>query len=146
LVDISDIKPQLIFLLVALTLGIITGLLFDLYRRMRNLVSPGPFLTALGDLCFWSIITAITFSSLLKVNFGQVRGYVFLGLAVGLTFYLLVISSYVIHVFVVIELHFRNFVHRFLCIINKFGKLKIIQLPKRIIKDARRIFSKIKKK
>ena len=142
----SDIQAQIIFLSAALALGVFTGLLFDIYRRMRNLVSPGPFLTALGDLCFWSIITAITFASLLKVNFGKVRGYIFLGIIMGLFFYLLVFSAYVIQGFVLLELNFKKVTHKACSVVYKLGEIKIITLPKRIIEDARRIYLKIKRK
>ena len=73
-----DIKPQVVLLTTAFIIGLVTGFLFDIYRRLRNLFSPGPFMTALGDLCFWGIITVITFASYLKISLGQVRGYVFL--------------------------------------------------------------------
>ena len=100
-----QIQPQIMLLMASLIIGLVTGLLFDIYRRIRNLVSPGPYLTALGDLCFWCLISVITFTSLLAISSGQVRGYVFIGIAAGLAFYIHFISRYVIWLFVVLDIY-----------------------------------------
>ena len=99
-----QIQPQIMLLMASLIIGLVTGLLFDIYRRIRNLVSPGPYLTALGDLCFWCLISVITFTSLLAISSGQVRGYVFIGIAAGLAFYIHFISRYV-WLFVVLDIY-----------------------------------------
>jgi len=103
-----QIQPQIVLLMASLIIGLVTGFLFDIYRRIRNLISPGPYLTALGDLCFWLLIAAITFATLLTLSSGQVRGYVFLGIAAGLAFYMHFISSFVIWVFVVLDTYVES--------------------------------------
>ena len=95
-----EIEPQVALIVVALLLGIFTGFLFDIYRRIRNVLSPGPIMTALGDLFFWGVITGVTFYSLFKVNAGQVRGYLFVGMAIGLLLYVLYLSDNLIKIFV----------------------------------------------
>lgn len=145
-VSFLDVRPQLTLLIVALLIGVFAGLLFDIYRRIRNRVSPGPFFTALGDLCFWGIITWITFSSLLRINFGQVRGYVFLGIIIGLFFYMLFFSSGVIWIFVLLENYFKRGKEKLFSLRRRFTRLKVFTLPKRIVRDARRIYFKIKKR
>lgn len=141
-----DIEPQIVFLMVSLIIGLVTGLLFDIYRRIRNLFSPGPYLTALGDLCFWSLITVITFTSLLTISSGQVRGYVFIGIAAGLSLYLHFISPYVIAFFVALNIHVISFSRKVSFFISKVRKIKAFQLTRRIWTDAKRIFSKRKHK
>lgn len=130
----------------AIILGFVIGLLFDIYRRFRNIISPGPLATFVGDLGFWAIVTIITFYSLLKVNFAQIRGYLFAGLAVGLIIYFHYISRHVIFNLVRINILFKKGVYRLCELINKIRKLKIFSLPHRIIEDAKRIYSKIRKR
>ena len=141
-----EIKPQIVLLMASLIIGLVTGLLFDIYRRIRNLVSPGPYLTALGDLCFWSLITVITFTSLLAISSGQVRGYVFIGIGAGLSLYLHFISRYVIAFFVVLDIYVVSFFRKVSFFISEENKFKAFRLIRRIWTDARRIFSKIKYK
>jgi spore cortex biosynthesis protein YabQ len=145
-VGLWEIQPQIILLMASLIIGLVTGLLFDIYRRIRNLVSPGPYLTALGDLCFWGLITAITFTSLLAISYGQVRGYVFFGIGAGLSLYLHFISRYVIVFFVVLDIYAFRFFMKASSFVNGVKKFKAFRLAGRILTDARRIFSKIKHK
>lgn len=77
--------------------GVMTGLLFDLYRMVRGVVRPRRLLTDLGDLLFWLIVTLIMFVILVSDNWGQVRVYVFLGWSIGLLLYRAVLSSSIIY-------------------------------------------------
>ena len=65
------------------TLGILMGFLFDFYRVLFQFVRPAKWLTQVADLLFWLVLAAVVFSILLLSNWGEVRAYVFLGLAVG---------------------------------------------------------------
>ncbi len=141
-----EIKPQVILIMTSLIIGLVTGLLFDIYRRIRNLLSPGLYLTVLGDLCFWAIITIITFTSLLDVSSGQVRGYIFLCIMLGLSFYLRFISRYVIYFFIELDILASIIFRKMLSFINKIYKCKFFRIVGRIYSDARRIFLKTKRK
>jgi spore cortex biosynthesis protein YabQ len=145
-VGLWQIQPQIMLLITSLIIGLVTGLLFDIYRRIRNLVSPGPYLTALGDLCFWCLISAITFTSLLTISSGQVRGYVFMGIAAGLAFYLHFISRFVIWFFVVLDIYAGVCFMKISKFIGKVKRLTPVRLIQRIAQDARRIFSKTRHK
>jgi spore cortex biosynthesis protein YabQ len=145
-VGLWDIEPQIKLLMTSLIIGLVTGILFDIYRRIRNLASPGPYLTALGDLCFWGLITAITFTALLAISSGQVRGYVFFGIGAGLSLYLHFFSRYVIMFFVVLDIYFIRFFRKISTFISGVNKFKAFRLAGRIWEDARRIFSKIRQK
>lgn len=141
-----EIQPQIILLVSAFAIGLVTGLFFDIYRRFRNLISPGPYLTAFGDLCFWSIITVITFIALLELSSGQVRGYVFFCIATGVFFYLHFFSPHVINFFVLLNIYTTRIIKMIYFLTAKVKKLKVFSLLKRIWLDAKRIYSKIKKK
>jgi spore cortex biosynthesis protein YabQ len=139
-----ELEPQVALVVASLILGLFTGFVFDIYRRIRNVLSPGPIMTALGDLFFWGVISGVTFYSLFKVNFGLVRGYLFLGMSFGLIIYILYLSEFVIKVFVYIDIYERKLVRRLLGLINIVSQLWFVKLPGRIYKDARRIYLKIK--
>jgi len=146
MVDFIETGAQLKLLLVSLLLGICTGFIFDIYRRIRSFLSPGPILTALGDLCFWGLITLITFYSLFQVNFGEVRGYVFLAIGFGLLFYLISLSKYVVKVFVLYDIFVRNQIKKLLRTVKAVKTPKVLRLVKRVFEDMRRISVKRKKK
>jgi len=133
-------------LLASLIIGLVTGLLFDIYRRVRNLISPGPYLTALGDLCFWCLIAVITFVSLLNVSSGQVRGYVFMGIGAGLAFYMHFISHHVIWAFVTLESYVGILYLKVLKSISRIKKFTMVRLVQRMWEDTTRILTKMRKK
>ena len=141
-----QLQPQIMLLTASLVIGLLTGLLFDIYRRIRNLVSPGPYLTALGDLCFWILISAITYASLFNISSGQVRWYVFASIAAGLAFYMHFISSYVIYFFVVLHNYFGIGFLKISKSIGRVKRLKSVRLMRRLWQDTRRILSKIRRK
>ncbi|ADL06898.1 spore cortex biosynthesis protein YabQ [Thermosediminibacter oceani] len=140
-----EVDTQLIFLAGALASGAVAGLAFDVYRRLRNYWRPGPFLTALGDLAYWALTAAITFYVTYRINYGQVRGYLFLGFGVGLLLYITAVSPRVIRIFLILE---RTFSKIFILpgkVFRRITGFKAVRLVKRILSDARRVFSKIKK-
>jgi len=141
-----QIQPQIVLLMASLIIGLVTGFLFDIYRRIRNLISPGPYLTALGDLCFWLLIAAITFATLLTLSSGQVRGYVFLGIAAGLAFYMHFISSFVIWVFVVLDTYVGILILKVSRVSSKVKRLAAVRLIQRMWQDTRRILTKTRRK
>ncbi|MGI9953451.1 spore cortex biosynthesis protein YabQ [Moorellaceae bacterium AZ2] len=67
--------------------GMMLGLFFDLYRAARYYRRPSPWLTHLGDLSFCLFSLAGTFALLILSNYGEVRGYIFLALGLGLGVY-----------------------------------------------------------
>jgi spore cortex biosynthesis protein YabQ len=78
--------------LITVFCGVIIGFLFDGYRVLRGILNPQSFLTDVGDLIFWAVSTLVVFATLLMTNWGEVRLYVFIGLAIGLTVYIKLLS------------------------------------------------------
>lgn len=77
-------------LMLASGMGI--GLLFDLYRILAHELRFPRWLIPLLDLAYWAIAAVFVFRMLYIGNFGQVRLFVFLGLAAGYTLYFLGLS------------------------------------------------------
>lgn len=83
------------FFLLVLT-GALLAFLFDCYRVVRNAAKLKWFMTALSDLFYWLIATAVVFLALLEGNWGEVRFYAILGLLSGAGVYYKLLSRYTI--------------------------------------------------
>lgn len=81
---------------IVLLAGVNLGLFFDLFRVIRGLLRPGFISTPLLDLLFWALVTPIIVLYLILANWGELRGYVVIGLVLGLFFYRLTLSGIVI--------------------------------------------------
>ena len=74
------------FLVLVLT-GVAWSLCFDAYRAWRSLVKPHGLVSDAGDLAFWLAGALLVAAGLFLGNWGELRLYVFLGLALGGTLY-----------------------------------------------------------
>jgi spore cortex biosynthesis protein YabQ len=77
-------------------IGLLLGLLFDLYRVVRGRFRPGPLATLLGDLLFSLLATGVAFTLLVVGNWGELRLYVWVGFLLGAVSYRLGLSRPVI--------------------------------------------------
>ncbi|AMA74512.1 MULTISPECIES: spore cortex biosynthesis protein YabQ [Aneurinibacillus] len=69
--------------------GLAMGILYDTYRTMERKCRLARWLVWLCDFLFWISCIFLVFGTLLRVNEGIVRIYIFLGLAVGVVLYFL---------------------------------------------------------
>ena len=84
----QSIYEQFVAFSVTIGIGFLAGILFDFYRVIRGLWKPRQLGTFLGDLIFWVIMTVLVFTLLLIGNWADLRIYVFLGIFLGLYFYI----------------------------------------------------------
>ena len=122
-----------LFLIFSLN-GFIIGVLFDFFRILRKSFKTSDIATYIEDILFW-ILTGVTILYTIFVfNNGEIRLYMFLGLMIGVTLYMLILSKYIIKVSVYIMNTMKK---TFIYII------KIIFYPFKIIyKVLKRIFIK----
>lgn len=73
--------------------GLIAGFVYDLYKTIRYYSKPSKFRTYLGDLLFWIILSILFFYILLKINWGEVRGYIIIGFLFGIVLYKKIFSK-----------------------------------------------------
>lgn len=83
------------FLLLILT-GMILGGFFDLYRVFRSTIKVNRLIDYLGDLLFWICSLILLGPLIYWSTWLELRFYVWLGLGVGLAFYLTVFSPVLI--------------------------------------------------
>lgn len=84
-----------IFLTLFLT-GSALGLIFDVYRVIKNLFHLKPLMTAFTDILYWLIAIALTFKALIFANWGEMRFYVLIALGFGAILYFTLLSKKVI--------------------------------------------------
>lgn len=68
------------------------GFVFDFWRACRAVLRPGWIVTSAGDLIFWLVAVLLAAGTLILANYGQVRLYVFLSLAIGFLLYQFLLS------------------------------------------------------
>lgn len=90
------IQDQLYIFLSTLYGGIAIGFLYDIYRIFRYYFKPNKVLTFIEDFIFWIIISIISITVLLYTNWGEIRGYVFLGFFSGAFLYLKLLSKIIV--------------------------------------------------
>ena len=73
--------------------GIITGMLFDIYRLLRGFENPKKILTFLEDILFWILASLIAFVFLLLTNYAYMGVYVYMYIALGIYIYIKLISK-----------------------------------------------------
>ena len=119
-----------IFLCFFLT-GIVIGILFDIFRILRRSFKTWDIVTYIQDFIFWILTGAILLYSIFTFNNGELRAFVFIGILLGITLYILLISKYFIKIAVKIIL-----------IIKKILFYPINFIKKHIIKPIYKIIIK----
>ena len=90
-----------IFLLFILT-GMSIGILFDIFRILRKSFKTIDFITYIQDFLFWLLAGAILLYSIFSFNNGELRGYIFIGVILGIILYMLILSKYFVKISVAI--------------------------------------------
>ena len=106
---------QLISFLYFIATGIILSIIFDIFRILRRTFKTSDIITNIEDVLF-GIFTGITILfSIFFFNNGQLRFYIFIGIAIGIVFYMLFISKY----FIKINMTIINFIKEIFSLLFK---------------------------
>lgn len=140
--------------------GIAIGILFDTFRILRRSFKTADWVTYVQDILFWILTGCIILFSIFRFNNGEIRSYVFLGLAIGVILYMITISRFFIEYSVLIINFIKKIlsvpIHFFSNIINKMmikpihflviNMRKSIQTCNKKIKNTTKFNKKLKKK
>ena len=99
---ILSMSGQAWLFLSTVLLGAGVGLCYDVFRILRK---TAPFLARksfvqLQDLIFWVVVTIGFFYFMLLRNFGEIRFFSIIGVAIGCILYFATVSRFVIFIFV----------------------------------------------
>ncbi|MEG1483011.1 spore cortex biosynthesis protein YabQ [Clostridium sp.] len=89
-----ELRIQFDIVIYALLAGLLTGIMFDLYRIIRGAKVP-KFIVFMEDILFWVLAAVIVFTFLLYTNYAFLGPYVYIFMTISLLFYLRFISTVV---------------------------------------------------
>lgn len=132
--------------------GILIGIIFDIFRILRRSFKTPNIITYIEDALFWTFSALTVLYTLFVFNNGEIRGYIFIGLLLGVTFYMLFFSRTIVKISVKVIGFFKNILYSILKVIIYPFKIileiikKILIKPcKNVIKYSSNIGNKIKK-
>lgn len=92
----SYVQSQAYIFFATLYGGIVMAFVYDIYRIFRYYLKPKKVATFIEDFIFWIIISVIFLTVILYANWGEIRGYVFLGFFSGAFLYSRFLSKIII--------------------------------------------------
>jgi len=105
--------------------GLIIGLLFDTFRILRKSFKTSNIITTIQDITFWILSGLIIIYSLFNFANGELRIYIFLGIVLGYSLYLLLFSKIYVKTSVLIIAFTKKIIH-YLLIVPIIFTYKII--------------------
>ncbi|MBC2580880.1 spore cortex biosynthesis protein YabQ [Clostridium sp. DJ247] len=90
---VISINQQLGLVIFSIIAGIITGVLFDLYRLIRGMNNINNIITFIEDTLFWTFTGVIVFIFLLYMNYAYIGMYVYVWIVIGVYLYIKLFSK-----------------------------------------------------
>ena len=92
--NLEQLTNFIYFMLTGITLSIV----FDIFRILRRSFKTSDILTNIEDVIFGVVTGIIILLSIFLFNNGEIRLYIFIGMAIGIVIYMIFISKYFIRV------------------------------------------------
>lgn len=93
-----SISHQLKLVIFSFLSGVLTGILFDVYRIIRGFEGTNKILTFIEDMLFWIFSSIVVFIFLLFTNYAYIGFYVYLLIALGIYVYLKLLSKVILDI------------------------------------------------
>lgn len=93
-----SISHQLKLVIFSFLSGVLTGMLFDVYRIIRGFEGTNKILTFIEDMLFWIFSSVVVFIFLLFTNYAYIGFYVYLLIALGIYIYLKLFSKAILSI------------------------------------------------
>ena len=111
-----------IFIIFIICGGVI-GFLFDFFRVLRKSFKTPDVVTYIEDIAFWLLTCVMLAYTIFRYNNGELRAYIFIGLFIGIIFYILLMSKFIIKISTIILVTVKKVIVKlFKCIIYPFKK------------------------
>lgn len=107
---------QLRLFIFSILAGILTGILFDIYRLIRGSSNPNKVITVVEDILFWIFTSILVFTFLLYTNYAYVSIYIYLLIFIGMIIYLNILSD----LFIVLLYNLNKFIYKIIRISFKY--------------------------
>ncbi len=89
----TTVTMQMIIFALSCILGIVLGVLYDIFRIIRMVINSKSIAIFIGDIIYFIISGIITFIFVLKINSGQSRFYIMAGEGIGWIAYHLTLGN-----------------------------------------------------
>lgn len=118
-----EVSVQVSIIICSLLAGVITGVLFDVYRLIRGRNVP-KVIVIVEDILFWALIAVTIFAFLLYSDYAFLSVYVYVFIGVALLLYLKLISP----LFIKVEENIFRSIYKILRILTKtiFYPIKLL--------------------
>ena len=133
------ISNQLYVFLIYCLCGIIIGLFFDIFRILRKSFRTPDIVTYIEDIIFWILTGLFLIYIIFTFNNGEIRSYIFVGLGLGILFYLLIFSKFFIKTNVIIIKYLKAIFKKVFEIITYPFKVIIRIFDKLILKNIKKL-------
>lgn len=87
-----SINEQALLFLTCVQTGIIMGMFYDLIRIFRKIIPHPNWLIQVEDLLYWITCACFAFIMIYWKNYGQIRGFAFIGILIGGILYFCTLS------------------------------------------------------
>lgn len=123
-----QLNVQFDIVLYSLLAGVLTGILFDVYRIVRGIKIP-KIIIVIEDMLFWSLCTLVIFTFLLYTNYAFLGTYVYIFIFIALALYFKLLSHFVVimentigkSICKIFRVVIKNFLYPFRVILKKMG-------------------------
>ena len=93
-----NIQTQSFTFIIFILVGILIGIVFDIFRIIRRSFKTPDFITYIEDILFWIISGALLLFCIFTFNNGELRLYLFVSIILGNLLYLFTLSKYFIKI------------------------------------------------
>lgn len=125
--------------------GLLIGILFDIFRILRKSFKTSDFVTYIEDIIFWILTGFMTLYFIFSYNNGEIRLYIFLGIAIGILLYMLTISQYIIKFSVKVITFIKTIISKIIHILTYPFKSLLNFLKKLLFRPISFIFINLRK-
>lgn len=115
----------------------ILTLIYDIIRIIRRIIGHGVVAVAVEDIVFWIVSALIIFNMTFKYNNGEVRWYIYAGMALGMLLYNRSVSA--------IFVKYISMLLKYLLKPLKYVMSKLKILLKQILKHMKNVLKPLKK-
>lgn len=121
-----EINMQVNIVIYSFIAGIITGILFDIYRVFRG-INKFKIITIVEDLLFWSLSSLVIFTFLLYMDYAFLTIYVYVFMIISLGIYMRFFSSFFYNIekcfaqkfYKILRIIFKNIIYPLKIVIYK---------------------------
>lgn len=91
-----SVNDQAYIFLCSVVGGALIAFIYDAFRIKRKAIKTNTIIIHLEDFLYWILVAIIMFAVVYYSNEGEIRGYIFIGTAIGIVLYLLLLSRFVV--------------------------------------------------